>query len=105
MFFPLEAWCPSLGKKGKGKEVGHQDNRLYSYSTYVLKSIHKRCSPVFWLPLFTELPRKILLGIPEAQEEPMLLYTATLAQKEPRELDLHQEEEVQNAPYHSTLGA
>ena len=34
----------------------------------------------------------------------MLLYTATLAQKEPRELDLHQEE-VQNAPYHSTLDA
>src|SRR5215217_7789263 len=53
MLFPLGAWCPSLGKKGKGKEVGHQGNRLYSYSTYVpyityvLKSIHKRCSPVF----------------------------------------------------------
>jgi hypothetical protein len=34
MLFPLEAWCPALGK-GKGKEVGHQANRLYSYSTYV----------------------------------------------------------------------
>jgi hypothetical protein len=41
MLFPLEAWCPALGK-GKGKEVGHQGNRLYSYSTYVLKSIHKK---------------------------------------------------------------
>jgi hypothetical protein len=65
MFFPLEAWCPSLGKKGK--KVGHQGNRLYSYSTYVpyityvLKSIHKRCSPVFWLPLCTQLPRRVLL--------------------------------------------
>ena len=65
MLFPLGAWCPSLGKKGKGKEVGHQGNRLYSYSTYVayvtyvLKSIHKRCSPVFWLPLCTQLPRRL----------------------------------------------
>jgi len=47
MLFPLEAWCPALGK-GKGKEVGHQGNRLCSYSTYVpyityvLKSIHKK---------------------------------------------------------------
>ena len=47
MLFPLEAWCPALGK-GKGKEVGHQGNRLYSYSTYVpyityvLWSIHKK---------------------------------------------------------------
>ena len=68
MLFPLGAWCPSLGKKGKGKEVGHQGNRLYSYSTYVpyityvLKSIHKRCSPVFWLPLCTQLPRRLILG-------------------------------------------
>ena len=63
MFFPLEAWCPSLGKNGK--KVGHQGNKLYSYSTYVpyityvLKSIHKRCSPVFWLPLCTQLPRSL----------------------------------------------
>ena len=48
MSFPLGAWCPSLGKKGKGKEVGHPGNKLYSYSTYVpyvtrvLKSIHKK---------------------------------------------------------------
>ena len=52
MLFPLEAWCPALGK-GKGKEVGHQGNRLYSYSTYVpyityvLKSIHKGVVPFF----------------------------------------------------------
>jgi hypothetical protein len=52
----------------------------------------------------TGISAQAILGYPEAQEEPMLLYTATLAQKEPRELDLHQEE-VQNAPYHSTLGA
>ena len=48
MSFPLGAWCPSLGEKGKGKEVGHPGNKLYSYSTYVpyftyiLKSIHKK---------------------------------------------------------------
>src|SRR5215213_628799 len=47
MLFPLGAWCPSLGKGRKGKEDGHQGNRLCSYSTYVLKSIHKRCSTVF----------------------------------------------------------
>jgi len=47
MVFPLGAWCPSLGKGRKGKEDGRQGNRLYSYSTYVLKSIHKRCSTVF----------------------------------------------------------
>src|SRR5215218_8634167 len=47
MVFPLGAWCPSVGKGRKGKEDGHQVNRLYSYSTYVLKSIHKRCSTVF----------------------------------------------------------
>lgn len=33
----------------------------------------------------------------------MLLYTAALAQEEPRELDLHQEE-VLDAHYRSTLG-
>src|SRR5215210_8359985 len=47
MVFPLGAWCPSVGKGRKGKEDGHQGNRLYSYSTYVLKSINKRCSTVF----------------------------------------------------------
>src|SRR5829696_3850841 len=45
MLFPLGAWCPSVGKEKGG--VGHQGNRLYSSSTYVLKSIHKRCSAVF----------------------------------------------------------
>jgi hypothetical protein len=34
----------------------------------------------------------------------MLLYTVTLGQEEPRELDRYQEE-VQDAPYHSALGA
>ena len=44
---------PVSGKKGKGKEDGHQGNRLYSYSTYVpyityvLKSIHKGVVPFF----------------------------------------------------------
>ena len=53
MSFPVGTWCPSLGKKGKGKEVGHQGNRLYSYSTYVpyityvLKSMHKGEVPFF----------------------------------------------------------
>jgi len=56
------------------------------------------------LPLITEPPRRAILVNPKAQEEPVLLYTAALAQEEPRELDLHQEE-VQNAPYHSALGA
>ena len=39
---------PVCGEREKGKGGdGHQGNRLYSYSTYVLKSIHKRCSTVF----------------------------------------------------------
>ena len=53
MSFPLGTWCPSLGKKGKGKEVGHQGNSCiptaYMYHrSHIYKSQYtKRCSPVF----------------------------------------------------------
>ena len=42
MLFPLGAWCPSGEREWEKGRTGTKVIAVYSYSTYVLKSIHKK---------------------------------------------------------------
>src|SRR5215212_5558297 len=62
-----ETWCPFLGKWGKGKEAGTRVLAVFLQHICSKVNTQKGAGPSFWVPLCSQLPRRLIPGNPEGE--------------------------------------